>query len=158
MYRNFSKLDIESVLDIVKYRNSFACSALFRSGYFDCKDSSPHNFTILILDAISLSSWELYQLPCMLDVYSYLWHLFKSVCLVVEFWLPRTQRSAWSLVGMRGIVGCQATAGTFSSFCQNPFYSTAGQSRPRPRSRNCSADPSQIPLLPLRPSRVEEDS
>ena len=28
------KIDIESVLDIVKYRNSFACSELFRSGYF----------------------------------------------------------------------------------------------------------------------------
>jgi len=35
------------------------------------------------------------------------------------------------------------------------YRSTAGQSRPRHRSQNCSTDPSQIPLLPLQPSRVE---
>ena len=48
--------------------------------------------------------------------------LLQSFCLEVEFLIPcRTQRSAWSLGGMKGIAGCQATAGTFSPSHQNPF-------------------------------------
>merc|ERR1711971_778992 len=38
------------------------------------------------------------------------------------------------------------------------YRSPAGQSRPRLRSQNCSTDPSQIPLLPLQSTRVEENT